>query len=59
MCGKDHFYRKNSFTIHSSRNEFIVSKNDVEGFIGKIFLNKNKLDLQINKINRKFFISKV
>lgn len=42
---------KDSFTIHSGRYEFIVSKNDVEGFNGgEVFLNKNYGDLQKNKI---------
>jgi hypothetical protein len=42
---------QDSFTIHSGRYEFIVSKNDVEGFNGgEVFLNKNYGDLQKNKI---------
>ncbi|HET9805760.1 MAG: hypothetical protein ACM3VV_04050 [Deltaproteobacteria bacterium] len=42
---------KDSFTIHSGRYEFIVSKNDVEGFNGgEVFLSKNYGDLQKNKI---------
>lgn len=42
---------KDSFTIHSGRYEFIVSKNDVEGFNGgEVFLSKNYADLQKNKI---------
>jgi len=42
---------KDSFTIHSGRFEFIVSKNDVEGFNGgEVFLNKSYGDLQKTKI---------
>jgi hypothetical protein len=42
---------KDSFTIHSGRYEFIVSKNDVEGFNGgEVFLNKDYGDLQKTKI---------
>jgi hypothetical protein len=42
---------KDSFTIHSGRYEFIVSKNDVEGFNGgEVFLNKSYGDLQKTKI---------
>ena len=42
---------QDSFTIHSGRYEFIVSKNDVEGFNGgEVFLNKNYIDLQKTKI---------
>jgi hypothetical protein len=42
---------KDSFTIHSGRYEFIVSKNDVEGFNGgEVFLNKDYGDLQRTKI---------
>ena len=42
---------KDSITIHSGRYEFIVSKNDVEGFNGgEVFLSKNYADLQKTKI---------
>ncbi|MDX1373609.1 MAG: hypothetical protein R3321_14145 [Nitrososphaeraceae archaeon] len=42
---------KDSFTIHSGRYEFIVPKNDVEGFNGgEVFLSKNYADLQKTKI---------
>lgn len=42
---------KDSFTVHSGRYEFIISKSDVEGFNGgEVFLNKNYADLQQNKI---------
>lgn len=42
---------KDSFTIHSGRYEFIVSKNYVEGFNGgEVFLNKSYGDLQKTKI---------
>ncbi|HJU60177.1 MAG TPA: hypothetical protein VJ583_10525 [Nitrososphaeraceae archaeon] len=42
---------KDSITIHSGRYEFIVSKNDVEGFNGaEVFLSKNYTDLQKTKI---------
>ena len=39
-----------SFTVHSGRYEFIISKNDVEGFNGgEVFLNKNYAELSKNK----------
>jgi len=42
---------KDTFTIHSGRYEFIVSKNDVEGFTGgEVLLSKNYVDLQKSKI---------
>lgn len=42
---------KDSITIHSGRYEFIVSKNDVEGFNGgEVFLTKNYVDLQKSKM---------
>ena len=42
---------KDSITIHSGRYEFIVSKNDVEGFNGgEVFLSKNYSDLGKTKI---------
>ena len=40
-----------SITIHSGRYEFIVSKNDVEGFNGgEVFLIKDYSDVQKTKI---------
>ena len=40
-----------SFTVHSGRYEFIISKNDVEGFNGgEVSLNKNYAELFKNKI---------
>lgn len=42
---------KDSFTVHSGRYEFIISKNDVEGFNGgEVLLNKNYGDLQKSKL---------
>ena len=42
---------KDSFTVHSGRYEFIISKNDVEGFNGgEVLLNKNYGDLQKGKL---------
>jgi hypothetical protein len=42
---------KDSFTVHSGRFEFIISKNDVEGFNGgEVMLNTNYGDLQKSKI---------
>jgi hypothetical protein len=38
------------FTVHSGRYEFIISKNDVDGFNGgEVFLNKNYAELSKNK----------
>ena len=40
-----------SFTVHSGRYEFIISKNDVEGFDGgEVSLNKNYTELFKNKM---------
>ncbi|HEY6658235.1 MAG TPA: hypothetical protein VIL14_03855 [Nitrososphaeraceae archaeon] len=40
-----------SFTVHSGRYEFIISKNDVEGFNGgEVSLNKNYAELFKNKM---------
>jgi hypothetical protein len=40
-----------SFTVHSGRYEFIIPKNDVEGFNGgEVSLNKNYAELFKNKI---------
>jgi hypothetical protein len=40
-----------SFTVHSGRYEFIISKNDVEGFNGgELSLNKNYAELFKNKM---------
>ena len=40
-----------SFTVHSGRYEFIISKNDVEGFNGgELSLNKNYAELLKNKM---------
>ena len=40
-----------SFTVHSGRYEFIISKNDVEGFDGgEVSLNKNYAELFKNKM---------
>ncbi|MDW3631316.1 MAG: hypothetical protein QOK71_07755 [Nitrososphaeraceae archaeon] len=40
-----------SFTVHSGRYEFIISKNDVEGFNGgEVSLNKNYTELFKNKM---------
>jgi len=40
-----------SFTVHSGRYEFIISKNDVEGFNGgEVSLNKNYAELLKNKM---------
>jgi hypothetical protein len=40
-----------SFTVHSGRYEFIISKNDVEGFNGgEVSLNKNYAELSKNKM---------
>lgn len=48
---------KDTITIHSGRYEFIVSKNDVEGFNGgEVFLTKNYVDLQKSKMKPWFFI---
>ncbi len=42
---------KDSFTVHSGRYEFIISKNDVEGFNGgEVSLNKNYAELLKNKM---------
>ena len=42
---------KDTITIHSGRYEFIVSKNDVEGFNGgEVFLLKDYAELQKTKI---------
>ena len=39
-----------SFTVHSGRYEFIISKNDVEGFNGgEVLLNKSYDELEKNK----------
>ena len=39
-----------TFTVHSGRYEFIISKNDVDGFNGgEVFLNKNYAELSKNK----------
>jgi hypothetical protein len=39
-----------SFTVHSGRYEFIIAKNDVEGFNGgEVSLNKNYAELLKNK----------
>lgn len=39
-----------SFTVHSGRYEFIISKNDVDGFNGgEVSLNKNYAELSKNK----------
>jgi hypothetical protein len=40
-----------SFTVHSGRYEFIIAKNDVEGFNGgEVSLNKNYAELFKNKM---------
>lgn len=40
-----------SFTVHSGRYEFTISKNDVEGFNGgEVSLNKNYVELFKNKM---------
>ena len=40
-----------SITVHSGRYEFIISKNDVEGFNGgEVSLNKNYAELSKNKM---------
>jgi hypothetical protein len=42
---------KDTFTVHSGRYEFIISKNDVEGFNGgEVLLNKNYDELLKNKM---------
>ena len=39
-----------TFTVHSGRYEFIISKNDVDGFNGgEVSLNKNYAELLKNK----------
>jgi hypothetical protein len=39
-----------TFTVHSGRYEFIISKNDVDGFNGgEVSLNKNYAELSKNK----------
>jgi hypothetical protein len=39
-----------TFTVHSGRYEFIISKNDVEGFNGgEVFFNTNYDELEKNK----------
>lgn len=39
-----------TFTVHSGRYEFIISKNDVEGFNGgEVLLNKSYDELEKNK----------
>jgi hypothetical protein len=39
-----------TFTVHSGRYEFIIPKNDVDGFNGgEVFLNKNYAELSKNK----------
>jgi hypothetical protein len=40
-----------SFTVHSGRYEFIISKKDVEGFNGgEVSLNKSYAELSKNKM---------
>ena len=40
-----------SITVHSGRYEFIISKNDVEGFNGgEVSLNKSYAELSKNKM---------
>ena len=51
---------KDSFTIHSGRYEFIVPKNDVEGFNGgEVFLSKNMQIYRKLKLNPIFYFGKL
>ena len=51
---------KDSITIHSGRYEFIVSKNDVEGFNGgEVFLSKNMQIYRKLKLNPNFLFWKI
>jgi len=41
---------QDTVTIHDGRYEYKVSKNDVEGFNGEVFLLKDYAELQKSKI---------
>jgi hypothetical protein len=48
--GKVISIENDTFTVHSGRYEFIISKNDVDGFNGEeVSLNKNYAELLKNK----------
>jgi hypothetical protein len=48
--GKVISIENDTFTLHSGRYEFIISKNDVDGFNGEeVSLNKNYAELLKNK----------